>query len=163
MIVRKATVEDKDRIELAFKNARTHMRNEGNVSQWAGEYPNFEDAKADIEKGQGFVVEDEDRVQAYFALIIGKDPTYSYIEDGKWLDDESMYGTIHRIASVGEKHGTFNSAVKYAFSLVDSVRIDTHKDNKTMLSLLEKLGFSRCGIIYVEDGTPREAFQKMNK
>ena len=34
--------------------------------------------------------------------------------------------------------------------------MDTHTDNGIMQSLLEKLGFKRCGIIYVvEDNYPR--------
>ena len=40
------------------------------------------------------------------------------------------------------------------------VRIDTHRDNETMLHLIEKNGFIRCGIIIVDDGTERIAFQK---
>ena len=37
--------------------------------------------------------------------------------------------------------------------------IDTHEKNKTMQHVVEKLGFKRCGIIYIEDGTPRIAYQ----
>ena len=32
-----------------------------------------------------------------------------------------------------------------------------------MRHLLEKNGFKECGIIYVEDGTPRIAFQRYQK
>ena len=31
-----------------------------------------------------------------------------------------------------------------------------------MQHLLEENGFTRCGIIHVEDGTPRIAYQKMS-
>jgi predicted GNAT family N-acyltransferase len=31
-----------------------------------------------------------------------------------------------------------------------------------MQQLLTKLGFVRCGIIYVDDGTPRVAYQRVN-
>ena len=44
----------------------------------------------------------------------------------------------------------------------DNLRIDTHKDNKIMINLIEKAGFERCGTIYVDDGTPRIAYQKTN-
>lgn len=43
-----------------------------------------------------------------------------------------------------------------------SLRADTHADNKIMQHLLEKNGFARCGIIHVEDGTPRVAYQKLS-
>ena len=44
----------------------------------------------------------------------------------------------------------------------ESLRADTHEDNKIMQHLLEKNGFVRCGIIHVEDGTPRVAYQKLS-
>ena len=34
--------------------------------------------------------------------------------------------------------------------------------NKIMQHLLEENGFTKCGIIHVEDGTPRIAYQKMS-
>ena len=37
-----------------------------------------------------------------------------------------------------------------------------HADNKIMQHLLEKNGFARCGIIHVEDGTSRVAYQKLS-
>ena len=42
-----------------------------------------------------------------------------------------------------------------------SLRADTHADNKIMQHLLEKNGFTRCGIIHVADGSPRFAYQKL--
>lgn len=43
--------------------------------------------------------------------------------------------------------------------IAQSIRIDTHADNKTMQHLIEADGFTRCGIIYIADGTPRIAYQ----
>lgn len=40
-----------------------------------------------------------------------------------------------------------------------NLRIDTHADNHTMQHLIQKHGFQKCGIVYVEDGTPRIAYQ----
>ena len=40
--------------------------------------------------------------------------------------------------------------------------VDTHADNKVMQHLLESEGFTRCGIIHVEDGTPRIAYQRLS-
>lgn len=44
-------------------------------------------------------------------------------------------------------------------AIAQSIRIDTHADNKTMQHLIEADGFTRCGIIYIADGTPRIAYQ----
>lgn len=40
-----------------------------------------------------------------------------------------------------------------------NLRIDTHEENKVMRHLIEKSGFAECGIIRVEDGSPRIAYQ----
>ena len=42
-----------------------------------------------------------------------------------------------------------------------SIRIDTHEDNKPMRRFLEKCGFKFCGIIYLEDGSKRLAYEKL--
>ena len=42
----------------------------------------------------------------------------------------------------------------------DNIRIDTHRDNVIMRHLLEKHGFKYCGIIYLENGDERLAYQK---
>ncbi len=82
----------------------------------------------------------------------------SYIEDGNWLSDEP-YGTIHRIASDGTVSGVVKMAVEYCRKTILNLRIDTHEKNKTMQHVVEKIGFIRCGIIYLEDGSPRIAYQ----
>ena len=50
----------------------------------------------------------------------------------------------------------------YAFSLTDTIRIDTHHDNRTMRTLLDKYSFTYCGIILLENGDPRLAYQRTN-
>ncbi|MBE6046792.1 MAG: N-acetyltransferase, partial [Clostridiales bacterium] len=55
--------------------------------------------------------------------------------------------------------GIFRCAANYCKSISPNVRIDTHENNTTMQRQIEKAGFERCGIIYVEDGSPRIAYQ----
>ena len=43
---------------------------------------------------------------------------------------------------------------------IQHLRIDTHENNKVMQHLILKNGFEKCGIIYVDDGSPRVAFEK---
>ena len=48
----------------------------------------------------------------------------------------------------------------------NSVRVDTHKDNKAMRGLLKKCGYSYCGVVYLTDaghetGAPRVAYEKI--
>ena len=101
-------------------------------------------------------------LEAVFAFILGPDPTYAKIEDGQWLNDEVPYGTIHRLASTGDRRGVASEVIAWCLKHCESLRADTHADNKIMQHLLEKNGFARCGIIHVEDGTPRVAYQKLS-
>ena len=102
----------------------------------------------------------DDNPHGVFVLIDGLEPTYQYIEDGNWLNDEP-YITLHRIASDGKIHGVFKSAIDYCKSICVNIRIDTHNNNKIMQKQIEKNGFERCGTIYVKDGSPRIAYQWM--
>lgn len=157
--VRLTREEDLCRLEEIFSYARKQMALHGNPSQWKNDRPSMELVKKDIINGNSYVMEDEDgQAVGTFAWIPGIEPTYLDI-DGKWLDD-APYGTIHRIAASGKRKGIFDEALHFAESFGIDVRIDTHKDNAAMLYLIEKHGFQRCGIIIVDDGTKRIAFQK---
>ena len=154
--IRKAKWEDFDRILEIYAIAREFMAKTGNPTQWGTNYPPVEMLEADIPAGNLYVVEDE-RIHGVFAWFTEPDPTYGYIEDGAWLDD-SAYGTIHRVAGDGSG-GVFTAVLKFAVEQNPHVRIDTHHDNKVMQHVLEKHGFRRTGIIYLEDGDPRIAYE----
>jgi RimJ/RimL family protein N-acetyltransferase len=156
--IRKAQMEDFDRILEIYAYARSFMAKTGNPTQWGNHYPPLDMLHADIPAGNLYVVEDG-QIHGVFAFFTAPDPTYSYIEDGTWLD-ESPYGTIHRVAGDGSG-GIFSAVLAYAVSRNPHVRIDTHHDNKVMQRVLEKHGFQRCGIIYLEDGDPRIAYEKV--
>ena len=100
----------------------------------------------------------EKSIVAYFALLPSPEPTYDVI-DGAWLTDEP-YGVIHRMASYPEVHGIFSTIIDYAALRFAHLRIDTHRDNRIMQHLIEKYGFTYCGIIWLEDGTERLAYER---
>lgn len=159
MRIRRAELGDVESLLRIFGRARDFMASYGNAGQWGSDYPSRALVEADIVAGNSFVVEMEGgEVIATFCHILGDDPTYEHIE-GKWLND-SPYGTIHRIASDGTRQGVFSEVLRWALERCPNMRIDTHKDNAPMLHLLEKEGFTYCGVIYCHNGTPREAFQK---
>ena len=114
--------------------------------------------EADIEKDRLFVIDDGEAIRAAFAFILGSDPTYAYIEDGQW-PNQKPYGTIHRIGSDGTRPGFLGRSLAFARRVISNLRIDTHEANLPMRQLVESHGFRRCGIIYVDDGTPRIAYQ----
>lgn len=157
-MIRCAKKEDLDTIMEIVKIAKQYMQESGNLTQWAGDYPGEIDFEEDIRKKQLYVCYNDEMVYGVFAFVTEKEPNYAYIEDGQWFNEEP-YGTIHRIAGNGKVKGVFQEAVSFAKEKMDNLRIDTHEDNRTMRHLIEKSGFQRCGIVYMEDGSPRIAYQ----
>ncbi len=156
--IRPMEINDLETAVQIYQQAREFMKETGNPEQWKDNHPSVELIKKDIENETGYVVELDNIIVGVFAFILGKDVTYNYIE-GKWLNNFT-YGTIHRIAAKKEAKGILSAAVSYASRYTNNIRIDTHKDNKVMQHLLDKLKFKKCGIIYLLDGNPRIAYQK---
>lgn len=158
MNIRPAVSADLPRLLEIYDIGRAYMRSTGNMQQWAGGFPHEELLKSDIKKQQLFVCEDEQGIHGVFAFILGIDPTYGIIEDGEWPNNKP-YGTIHRIASDGTIKGLVGLAKGFGMQFIDEIRVDTHSDNHTMQHVVQKNGFRRCGIIFLENGDPRIAYQ----
>jgi hypothetical protein len=158
MTIRPTTYADIEALMAIFDYARAQMATDGNPLQWGDGYPSREQLESDIQRGVSYVIEHNGQPCATFVFIIGKDPTYAYIEDGNWLDDTLPYGTIHRIASNGEQRGIIPFVLHWCSAQCGNIRIDTHHDNKVMQRAVLKYGFRRSGIIYLENGDPRIAY-----
>lgn len=157
MYIRKAQPGDIPQIMRIYDEARQSMRRGGNMQQWINGYPSESLIRDDIEQGVSYVCCEKDELYCVFAFIIGEDPTYDRIDDGQWPNSEP-YGTIHRIGSDGRKKGLFPLCYDFCRSMIKNIRIDTHADNALMHHILKKHGFTRCGVIYVYDGSPRVAY-----
>ena len=158
MDIRPATQADLENVLRIYEGARRCMAQSGNPGQWGACYPPRETVEADIAGDRCYVCEEEGRLYAAFVLIPGEDPTYRVIE-GAWKND-LPYATLHRFASNGERSGMVDAIVDWAFSRHPNLRGDTHERNLPMRRAFERNGFVHCGTIWVEDGTPRIAYQK---
>lgn len=157
--IRKAQPGDLPRILDIYAYARDFMARTGNPHQWGTANPPKEQLVWDIAEGKLFVACREEKIHGVFFFSLGEDSTYKVIYDGKWHSD-AEYGTIHRIASDGSG-GILKASVAFCEKLCPHLRIDTHADNKVMQHAVEKQGFQRCGIIYIADGTPRIAYDRI--
>lgn len=157
-MIRKATCDDLPVLMDIFRRAKGIMRNSGNLHQWNDGYPSEEIVLRDIDAGNCVVLCEAGRIIATMAFIKGPDPTYSEIYGGQWLSDDP-YHVIHRIAVAEPGHHAARSLLDWAFERTSSLRIDTHKDNVIMHHILSAYGFSHCGIIYLQNSDPREAYQ----
>ena len=158
-VIRCAEEEDWDSILYTYETARQFMRDHGNPTQWGTVNPTPECLQKHMAQRQLYVVADENEIYGAFALLQEPEPTYRVIREGKWLNDEP-YITLHRVASNGKMHGIMNLILQYAFQQGENVRIDTHRNNTVMQRILEKNGFVKCGIIFLENGDERLAYQK---
>jgi len=159
--IRKAQLADLSFILDLYAGARAFMADHGNETQWGQSYPSQELLRQDISREKLYVITDAEGIHGVFYFAIEPDPTYAVIQDGQWHSEDS-YGVIHRIAGDGSG-GILRTAVNFVAGQIPYIRIDTHRDNYVMQKALTKLGFSRCGTIYVEDGTPRVAFDRLMK
>ena len=182
--IRPGSESDLPRLMELFRQARETMRADGNTEQWAGEYPSREVVLEDIRRGHCFVVEEtDDAIVGVFAFIPGVEPTYDRIYETEfsegapaprlaaWLDDTLPYATIHRLASTRDSRGVAQTCFSWAWERCRklgleegqayTLRVDTHADNHIMQHCIQKAGFTFCGIIYLADGSPRLAYQKV--
>lgn len=161
---RKATPEDSPKIWQIIQQAILRRKNDGS-RQWQNGYPNQETINSDIKKGVGYVLTENDVVVAYSAIIYNDEPAYETIE-GKWLSDGD-FNVIHRVAVSDEVAGKGYATEIFRriedFSKknnIPSIKVDTNFDNAAMLHILEKLGYTYCGEVYLAGGI-RKAFEKL--
>ncbi len=164
--LRNASLADQDIIWDILQQAIKRRKEEGS-NQWQDGYPNMDSIKNDIEQDFGFVLESENQILGYAAVIFEIEPAYEIIE-GKWLSNQE-YVVIHRVAvsevyvGLGIATIIFQEVEKVAISKnIFSIKVDTNFDNIPLLKILNKLNYTYCGEVYFR-GSARKAFQKLLK
>ena len=167
MKIELSTRENLKDILNIINQAKLYMKENG-INQWNEDYPKIESLENDILNKNSYVVKDNNKIIGTFVLIFGDEKSYQKIE-GSWKTD-LPYGTLHRVAidNSYKGKGVASFILDFAENMareknIFSLRIDTHRDNISMRRFIEKSNFNFCGIIYVEDGTPRVAFEKILK
>ena len=158
--IRHTEMRDLPNVMKIYEYARGQMKLNGNPNQWGNTRPTEDAIINDIKSKNSYVIEKDGVICGVFAFIIGEDPTYKTIA-GQGVNDSELYGAIHRVASGGIIKGVFERILEFCESKISNIRVDTHQDNKIMQHKIEKNGFKKCGIIHLEDGSPRIAYQKV--
>lgn len=163
--IRKAKENDLPAIMEIIHQAQRTMKQDG-FQQWTEGYPGEEILSKDIEKQSCYLLTDQEEIVAVGTLYMENDPNYRIIEEGNWKTEEP-YGTVHRLAVAEGRRQQGLAGILYdrlekicREKGMRGMRVDTHRDNKKMQSWIRKQGFRLCGVIYVEDGTKRDAFEK---
>ena len=157
-MIRRATIVDIERILSIVRSAQLSLRALG-IDQWQDGYPRRENIISDIVDGVGWVVvDDDDNAIGYAAIPLTGEEAYLQLQDDDW-HTSSRYVVVHRLCVDGttRRRGVAMQLMNHAITLareagLDGFRIDTHRGNIRMLSLVEKLGFSYCGVVRYDSG-----------
>ncbi len=158
----KARESDVEKILQIVASAQAFLKGNG-VQQWQNNYPSRDVIENDIRLGNGYVAIENGEVVGYFVWFCGVEPDYlQEVIDGDWKTN-GEYAVIHRVA-VAKKGGgvgskIFAEAIRFSREAgAPSLRVDTHRNNIPMQTVVKKHGFEYCGIIYVSEGE-RFAFE----
>jgi GNAT superfamily N-acetyltransferase len=164
MVLRKAIQSELTIIWEILQFAIEQRRLDGS-KQWQDGYPNPGSIQNDLDKGYAYVLEENGLVLVYAAIMFEKEPAYEEI-DGKWLTD-GEYVVLHRVAASPLAKG--KGVATKLFQMVEalclekkiySIKVDTNFDNQPMLKIMDKLGYTYCGEVIVNNGI-RKAFEKV--
>ncbi|CAI8304423.1 MAG: Uncharacterised protein [Flavobacterium sp. SCGC AAA160-P02] len=168
MKLKRSTLNDIEKIMQIINDAKIHLASL-KIDQWQNGYPNRKEIEKDILKNESYVVlNNEKKIIATSMFTLRPEPTYKIIE-GNWIIKESeKYGVIHRLA-IEKKYKNSGIATfilkqfhqELKNKNIKSLKIDTHEDNFEMQSLIEKLGYQYCGIIFTKYHGKRLAFEKV--
>lgn len=162
MIVR-AKQEQTEEIMFLLEQAKKRMHAAG-IPQWDASYPDRLQIQRDILQETAYVYMRKEKIVGYFVLAFVAEASYANIRHGQWRN-ENPYGVIHRLAfGDGMGHGlaqeVFSFAEKEAVCRgIHDLRVDTHAKNIPMQRALQKAGFQYCGIIILDNGEIRNAYQ----
>ena len=134
---RPAAPDDLPAILAIVEEARVSLKKQ-RVDQWQGSYPDETVFRADIARGECYVILHGEEPAAFFVLSEEEEPSYAAITDGKWTAD------------------------------LRCVRTDTHKKNKPMQALLRQSGYRYRGNIDIGNVEPghdsaRQGYEKILK
>ena len=158
-MIRQAELIDVDIIMDMIVEGRKHIETYG-IPQWINGYPSIDTINEDINNHRGYLLIDNDEIIGYF-VVVEHDPCYDKIE-GSWISNKP-YVAIHRTVTKYFNKGLGSKMFGEIKKKYDHIRVDTHEGNISMNKCLLKNDFIYCGVIYLVDGSPRNAYEYIKK
>ena len=168
MRIIKSSIENIPAIMEIIADAQKYLASL-NIDQWQDGYPDENQIRLDIKNNDSYIVLNDENVIIGTTVFTTKtEDTYNNIE-GEWKTNiNAEYGVIHRLAVKNQfrKSGFAKFVFNYCEEIlkeqgINSMRIDTHKDNKGMQRLITSLDYKYCGIIILASGAERLAYEKI--
>lgn len=156
-MIRRANNRDIEAIMGIISDAQAALRELG-IDQWQDGYPTAEIIERDIESNAGYVYVEDNMVVGYAAIVLTGEIAYKQIDEHVWGTGED-YVVVHRLC-VGKdftRKGIALSLMRKAKELAieagySGFRIDTHRGNVRMLTMMDRLGFEYRGVIRYDSG-----------
>lgn len=166
IIFRKSIYDDVHQIIEIIKEAQDSFKLKG-IDQWQNNYPSRSVIENDIHSGIGYVLTLNNLIIGTAVLSFNIEDCYNIIYNGSWLSNES-YAVVHRMAIPNQYKGLgyasliFKEIEKLCVkNNIFSIKVDTHRDNTIMVNLLQKNGFTYCGVVHLDDHSERLAYEKL--
>ncbi|OLR64426.1 GNAT family N-acetyltransferase [Peptoniphilus porci] len=157
---------DRKEIEKIYHEGSEKLKSLG-IDQWQGiEKPNL-NKFPNLDKNKiVYVLEDYGKIVST-VIIYDYDIDYEKNLKATWKSPKP-YVALHRIATLAEarKRGYGKKIIEFSEDFAKennfkSVRIDTHRKNKSMQNLLTSLGYNYVGLVYLEGKNERFAYEKI--
>lgn len=157
---------DREKIEKIYEDGSLKLKSLG-INQWQGnEKPNLNNFSNLNENDIIYVLEDKEIIVSTI-IIYDKDEDYENNLVGTW-NSPKPYVALHRIATLSgaRKKGYGRKIIEFAENYArennfKSVRVDTHRENKSMQNLLNSMEYNYVGIVYLGGKRERFAYEKI--
>ena len=156
-MIRVALKKDLTKIIEITKACAKHMCAMG-IFQWNENYPSLEAFEKDLENGELFVLQKENKVIGAIVISTKKDEVYESID---WLTADATNGYLHRLCihPSHQGNGHARSLLDYAENYLKtlgaiSVRLDTFSKNLRNNNLYQARGYKRLGNVYFKEKSP---------
>ena len=150
-MIRRAKISEIPDIITICRACAAHMISKG-ILQWNEHYPSVSVFEKDIERGELYILSNEEKIIGTIVLSIVIDDEYLPV---KWLMQNSNNLYIHRLSVHPDQQGegyaqklmdfAENHAKKNNFS---SIRLDTFSQNKRNQKFYEARGYKRLEDIF---------------
>lgn len=135
------------------------------IDQWQDGYPQNEVILQDIAEGKGYAFRESGKILAAFTVFADGDPFYVSLGTDFWGDGKKHLA-LHRVAvDPALRQRGIGRAILDAAAVMAreagcaSMRIDTHRGNVPMRTMLEHYGFQLCGDMILPGGLPRVGYR----
>lgn len=157
---------DREKIEKIYEDGSLKLKSLG-INQWQGnEKPDLNNFSNLNENNIIYILEDKEIIVSTL-IIYDKDEDYENNLVGTW-NSPKPYVALHRIATLSgaRKKGYGRKIIEFAENYAKennfkSVRVDTHRENKSMQNLLNSMEYNYVGIVYLGGKRERFAYEKI--